>query len=150
MAKSLARQRWRQTPAPKARRIERGNTDIQTSRHPHVLRSGRHCTGGLDEQSRREQSENHQSLLLLWKERTRRRKLVAGPHVFICDECVELSMVLVREEGGSFYLRSPAEYRKLAKENVRIAEAEGVPRDKAMSAVSRTWLRLAEKAKASN
>jgi ATP-dependent protease Clp ATPase subunit len=78
------------------------------------------------------------------------RKLVAGPHVFICDECVELSMVLVREEGESFYLRSPAEYRKLAEENVRIAEAAGIPRDKAMSAVSRTWLRLAEEAQASN
>jgi ATP-dependent protease Clp ATPase subunit len=72
------------------------------------------------------------------------RKLVAGPHVFICDECVELSMLLVR--GKSFYLRSPAEYRNLAEENVRIAEAAGIPRDKAMSAVSRTWLRLAEEA----
>jgi ClpX C4-type zinc finger protein len=26
------------------------------------------------------------------------RKLVAGPHVFICDECIELSMAIVREE----------------------------------------------------
>jgi ATP-dependent protease Clp ATPase subunit len=72
------------------------------------------------------------------------RKLVAGPQIFICDECVELSMSLVRDEGGSFYLRGPAEYRKLAEDNVRVAEAAGVPRDKALSAVSRTWLRLAE------
>jgi hypothetical protein len=41
------------------------------------------------------------------------RKLVARPHqVFICDECVELSMVLVREGGGSLYLRSPDFRRK--------------------------------------
>jgi ATP-dependent protease Clp ATPase subunit len=74
------------------------------------------------------------------------RKLVAGPQVFICDECVEVSMTLVRDEGGSFYLRRPAEYRKLAEDNVRVAEAAGIPRDKALSAVSRTWLRLAEEA----
>src|SRR5262252_3380819 len=76
------------------------------------------------------------------------RKLVAGPQVFICDECVELSMAIVRDEGGSFYLRSPAEYRKLAQNNIRAAEAAGVPRDKALSAVSHTWLRLAAEAEA--
>lgn len=74
------------------------------------------------------------------------RKLIAGPRVFICDECVELSMTLVRDEGGSFYLRTPAQYRKLAEDNVRVAEKAGVPRDKALSAVSRTWLRLATEA----
>jgi len=74
------------------------------------------------------------------------RKLVAGPHVFICDECVELSMTIIREEHASFYLRSPDEYRKLAADNVRVAEAAGIPRDKAVLAVSRTWLRLAEEA----
>jgi hypothetical protein len=74
------------------------------------------------------------------------RKLVAGPHAFICDECVELSMAIVREENGSFYLRSPDEYRTLAADSVRIAEAAGIPRDKALLAVSRTWLRLAEEA----
>ncbi|MFB9267449.1 ClpX C4-type zinc finger protein [Bradyrhizobium erythrophlei] len=57
-----------------------------------------------------------------------RKLVVAGPHVFICDECVELSMTLVRDEGGSFYLRRPAEYCKLAEGNVRVAEAAGVPR----------------------
>src|SRR5258708_867422 len=66
------------------------------------------------------------------------RKLVAGPRVFICDECVEISMDIVREESSSFYLRTPDEYRKLAEANVRIAEAAGVPRDKALLAVSRT------------
>jgi hypothetical protein len=74
------------------------------------------------------------------------RKLVAGPRVFICDECVEISMTIVREEGGSFYLRGPDEYRKLAADSVRVAEAAGIPRDKATLAVSRTWLRLAEEA----
>jgi ATP-dependent protease Clp ATPase subunit len=74
------------------------------------------------------------------------RKLVAGPKVFICDECVELSMTIVREENGSFYLRSPDEYRRLAEDSVRVAEAAGIPHDKALRAVSRTWLRLAEEA----
>jgi hypothetical protein len=55
-------------------------------------------------------------------------------------------MAIVRDEGGSFYLRSPDEYRKLAQDNIRVAEAAGIPRDKALSAVSRTWLRLAEEA----
>lgn len=72
------------------------------------------------------------------------RKLVAGPHVFICDECVELSMAIVREDGVSFYLRTPDEHRRLAVDNVRAAEAAGVPRDTALLAVGRTWLRLAE------
>jgi ClpX C4-type zinc finger len=73
-------------------------------------------------------------------------RLVAGPHVFICDECVELSMTIVRDENASFYLRSPDEYRKLAADNVRVAEAAGIPQDTALLAVSRTWLRLAEEA----
>ena len=74
------------------------------------------------------------------------RKLVAGPRVFICDECGELCMAMFREDGASFYLRSPDEYRKLADDSVRVAEARGIPRDKALLAVSRTWLRLAEEA----
>jgi hypothetical protein len=72
------------------------------------------------------------------------RKLVAGPEVFICDECVELCMVIVREGSNSFYLRTPGEYRKLAADDVRAAEAAGMPTDKALLAVGRTWLRLAE------
>ena len=30
------------------------------------------------------------------------RKLIAGPTVFICDECVELCMDIIREENKSF------------------------------------------------
>jgi len=60
------------------------------------------------------------------------RKLVAGPQVFICDECVELCMVIVREGSSSFYLRTPDEYRKLATDDVRAAEAAGMPTDKAL------------------
>lgn len=74
------------------------------------------------------------------------RKLVAGPGVFICDECIELSMAIVRDENATFYLRSADEYRQLAADSVRTAEAAGIPRDKALLAVSRTWLRLAEEA----
>src|SRR6266568_4686606 len=73
-------------------------------------------------------------------------KLVAGPHVFICDECIELCMTIVREGGKSFYLRSPEEYRNLAADSVRVAQAAGIPRDEALRAVSQTWLRLAEEA----
>ncbi|MEM8798173.1 MAG: ClpX C4-type zinc finger protein, partial [Pseudomonadota bacterium] len=29
------------------------------------------------------------------------RKLIAGPNVFICDECVELCMDIIREENKS-------------------------------------------------
>lgn len=72
------------------------------------------------------------------------RKLVAGPRVFICDECVELCMVIVRDGNSSFYLRSPDEYRRLAADDVRSAEAAGMSADKALLAVGRTWLRLAE------
>jgi ATP-dependent protease Clp ATPase subunit len=99
-----------------------------------------------------EAAESHQGTILhcsfCGKSEHDVRQLVAGPKVFICDECIELSMTLVRDEGGSFYLRRPAEYRKLAEDNVRVAEAAGIPRDKAIFAVRRTWLRLAEEAEA--
>ena len=78
------------------------------------------------------------------------RKLVAGPEVFICDECVELCMVIVRDGSNSFYLRTPGEYRKLAADDVRAAEAAGMPTDKALLAVGRTWLRLAEESEKAN
>jgi ATP-dependent protease Clp ATPase subunit len=78
------------------------------------------------------------------------RKLVAGPNVFICDECVELCMVIVRDESKSFYLRTPDEYRKLAADDVRAAEAAGIPSNKALLAVGRTWLRLAEESEKAN
>lgn len=47
------------------------------------------------------------------------RKLIAGPTVFICDECVELCMEIIREENKSSFLKtregvpSPAEISKV-------------------------------------
>src|SRR5258708_183209 len=47
------------------------------------------------------------------------RKLIAGPTVFICDECVELSMDIIREENKSSLVKSsdsistPREIRKV-------------------------------------
>ena len=34
------------------------------------------------------------------------RKLIAGPTVFICDECVELCMDIIREENKSSMVKS--------------------------------------------
>jgi ATP-dependent Clp protease ATP-binding subunit ClpX len=34
------------------------------------------------------------------------RKLIAGPTVFICDECVELCMDIIREENKSALVKS--------------------------------------------
>ena len=34
------------------------------------------------------------------------RKLIAGPTVFICDECVELCMDIIREENKNSYVKS--------------------------------------------
>ena len=34
------------------------------------------------------------------------KKLIAGPTVFICDECVELCMDIIREENKSAMVRS--------------------------------------------
>src|SRR5260370_3701012 len=47
------------------------------------------------------------------------RKLIAGPTVFICDECVELCMDMIREENKSLLVKSrdgiptPKEIRKV-------------------------------------
>jgi ATP-dependent Clp protease ATP-binding subunit ClpX len=47
-------------------------------------------------------------------------KLIAGPTVFICDECVELCMDIVREENKSSLAKSrdgiptPKEIRKVS------------------------------------
>ena len=47
------------------------------------------------------------------------RKLIAGPTVFICDECVELCMDIIREESKSALVKSrdgvptPKEIRKV-------------------------------------
>ena len=77
------------------------------------------------------------------------RKLVAGPHVYICDECIELSMAIVREQGQSFYLCRPDEYRSLAENSIRAAKAAGIPPDKAFE-IGRTWLHLAEESAREN
>src|SRR5471032_2656134 len=34
------------------------------------------------------------------------RKLIAGPTVFICDECVELCMEIIREENKTSFMKS--------------------------------------------
>src|SRR5437867_1587054 len=47
------------------------------------------------------------------------RKLIAGPTVFVCDECVELCMDIIREENKSSLVKSrdgipiPKEIRKV-------------------------------------
>src|SRR5260370_15316499 len=47
------------------------------------------------------------------------RKLIAGPTVFICDECVELCMDIIREENKTSLVKSrdgvptPADIRKV-------------------------------------
>ena len=33
------------------------------------------------------------------------RKLIAGPTVFICDECVELCMEIIREENKTSFMK---------------------------------------------
>ena len=35
------------------------------------------------------------------------RKLIAGPSVFICDECIELCNDIIREEGTAARRRAP-------------------------------------------
>src|SRR6188472_1022752 len=52
------------------------------------------------------------------------RKLIAGPTVFICDECVELCMDIIREENKSSLVKSrdgiptPKEIRKVLDDHV--------------------------------
>ena len=43
------------------------------------------------------------------------RKLIAGPNVFICDECVELCMDIIREENKSSLVKSTEAFRHLQK-----------------------------------
>jgi ATP-dependent protease Clp ATPase subunit len=50
-------------------------------------------------------------LLLLRQEPARGAKLIAGPSVFICDECIELCNDIIREE-------MPAEGRQGAKSDL--------------------------------
>ena len=39
------------------------------------------------------------------------RKLIAGPTVFICDECVELCMDIIKEESKSQILNQMKEFQ---------------------------------------
>ena len=54
------------------------------------------------------------------------RKLIAGPTVFICDECVELCMDIIREENKSSLVKSrdgiptPKEIRKVFNKRIDI------------------------------
>jgi hypothetical protein len=43
------------------------------------------------------------------------RKLIAGPTVFICDECVELCMDIIREENKTSLVKSATAFRRRAK-----------------------------------
>jgi ATP-dependent Clp protease ATP-binding subunit ClpX len=45
-------------------------------------------------------------LLLLRKSQHEVRKLIAGPTVFICDECVELCNDIIREETKSALVKT--------------------------------------------
>lgn len=68
-------------------------------------------------------SENHKSTLycsFCGKSQHEVRKLIAGPTVFICDECVELCQDIIREEsksllasGGEDGVPRPSEIRKV-------------------------------------
>ena len=42
------------------------------------------------------------------------RKLIAGPTVFICDECVELCMDIIREENKTTWSSRATGYRHRA------------------------------------
>ena len=43
------------------------------------------------------------------------RKLIAGPTVFICDECVELCMDIIKEESKDTLLNTKMDYQHLKK-----------------------------------
>ncbi len=43
------------------------------------------------------------------------RKLIAGPTVFICDECVELCMDIIREEHKIAFVKSRTACRRRAR-----------------------------------
>ena len=47
------------------------------------------------------------------------RKLIAGPTVFICDECVELCMDIIREENKSSLVKTLFPYTTLFRSQVR-------------------------------
>jgi len=41
----------------------------------------------------------------LWQSQHEVRKLIAGPTVFICDECVELCMDIIKEESKDTFVK---------------------------------------------
>lgn len=49
-------------------------------------------------------------MFILWKTQEQVRKLVAGPGVYICDECVKLCDEIVEEEVND---NEPVELREL-------------------------------------
>src|SRR6187200_1149282 len=63
--------------------------------------------------------QNEQYSVFCGKSQHEVRKLIAGPTVFICDECVELCMDIIREENKSSLVKSrdgiptPKEIRKV-------------------------------------
>ena len=44
------------------------------------------------------------------------RKLIAGPTVFICDECVELCMDIIREESKTALVKSQGRHPDAARD----------------------------------
>ena len=61
----------------------------------------------MDEQGQRQrQSKNTLYCSFCGKSQHEVRKLIAGPTVFICDECVELCMDIIREENKSSLVKS--------------------------------------------
>ena len=47
------------------------------------------------------QSKKEQSCSFCGKTQDRVRKIIAGPGVYICDECVEMCTEIIEEEFGS-------------------------------------------------
>ena len=45
------------------------------------------------------------TVLFVGKSQHEVRKLIAGPTVFICDECVELCMDIIKEENKSSFVK---------------------------------------------
>jgi ATP-dependent Clp protease ATP-binding subunit ClpX len=63
---------------------------------------------GVDEMSKASGSDSKNTLYCSFcgKSQHEVRKLIAGPTVFICDECVELCMDIIREENKSSLVKS--------------------------------------------